>query len=84
MIITVMVYGYPNSHKRLHPANEIPLVRDPRHVRPIPPYANPIPPELRVVNDYGNHYLWEPSYAMRLEDYAKTLASIGELFYKLN
>jgi hypothetical protein len=43
-----------------------------------------IPSELRVVNDYGNHYLWEPSYAMRLEDYAKILASIGELFYKLN
>jgi hypothetical protein len=43
-----------------------------------------IPAELRVVNDYGNHYLWEPSYTMRLEDYLSVLSSIGELFYKVN
>ena len=43
-----------------------------------------IPTELRVVNDYGNHYLWEPSYAMLLEDYKYALAAIGDLFYKCN
>jgi hypothetical protein len=43
-----------------------------------------IPSELRVVNDYGNHYLWEPSYAMPLEDYVNVLAAIGGLFYKVN
>jgi hypothetical protein len=43
-----------------------------------------IPSELRVVNDYGNHYLWEPSYAMQLENYTNALASIGELFYKVS
>ena len=43
-----------------------------------------IPTELRVVNDYGNHYLWEPSYAMSLEDYNYALAAIGDLFYKFN
>ena len=43
-----------------------------------------IPTELRVVNDYGNHYLWEPSYAMLLEDYKHALGAIGDLFYKFN
>lgn len=43
-----------------------------------------IPTELRVVNDHGNHYLWEPSYTMKLEDYEIALSSIGELFYKIN
>lgn len=43
-----------------------------------------IPGELRVVNDHGNHYLWEPSYAMPLLLYQETLAAIGELFYKVN
>jgi len=43
-----------------------------------------IPTELRVVNDHGNHYLWEPSYTMKVEDYTIALSSIGELFYKIN
>lgn len=43
-----------------------------------------IPNDLRVVNDYGNHYLWEPSYTMRLEDYKDTSESIGDLCYKFN
>ncbi len=43
-----------------------------------------LPVELRVVNDYGNHYLWEPSYAMPLEEFTMALSSIGELFYKVS
>ncbi len=43
-----------------------------------------IPVGLRVVNDNGNHYLWEPGYTMRLTDYATALEAIGNLFYKVN
>jgi hypothetical protein len=43
-----------------------------------------IPMGLRVVNDYGNHYLWEPGYTMRLVDYVTALEAIGGLFYKVN
>ncbi|MBH8554194.1 hypothetical protein I8751_17855 [Nostocaceae cyanobacterium CENA357] len=43
-----------------------------------------IPNELRLVNDYGNHWLWEPSYTMRIEDYKMALQLVGEAFYKVN
>ena len=43
-----------------------------------------IPKELRVVNDYGNHWLWEPSYSMPLDEYQLVLASVGNLFYKVS
>lgn len=43
-----------------------------------------IPNELRLVNDYSNHWLWEPSYTMRIEDYKTALRLVGEAFYKVN
>jgi hypothetical protein len=43
-----------------------------------------IPNELRVVNDYGNHWLWEPSYSMPLDEYQRVLESVGNLFYKVS
>jgi hypothetical protein len=43
-----------------------------------------IPNELRVVNDYGNHWLWEPSYSMPLAEYQRVLVSVGDLFYKVS
>jgi hypothetical protein len=43
-----------------------------------------IPNELRVVNDYGNHWLWEPIYSMPLDDYRQALRSIDERFYKVS
>jgi hypothetical protein len=43
-----------------------------------------IPNELRVVNDYGNHWLWEPNYSMPLVDYQRALKSVGEQFYKVS
>lgn len=43
-----------------------------------------IPSELRVVNDYGNHWLWEPSYSMPLDEYQRVLSSVGNRFYKVS
>jgi hypothetical protein len=43
-----------------------------------------IPNELRVVNDYGNHWLWEPSYSMPLDEYQWVLESVGKQFYKVS
>jgi hypothetical protein len=43
-----------------------------------------IPSELRVVNDHGNHWLWEPAYSMPLEIYVIALKIVGNQFYKLN
>jgi len=43
-----------------------------------------IPSELRVVNDYGNHWLWEPSYSMPLDEYQQVLQSVGDRFYKVS
>ncbi|WP_309745345.1 MULTISPECIES: hypothetical protein [unclassified Chamaesiphon] len=43
-----------------------------------------IPSELRVVNDYGDHWLWEPSYSMPLDEYRQALQSLGEQFYKIS
>jgi hypothetical protein len=42
-----------------------------------------IPSELRVINDYGNHWLWEPSYSMPLDQYQQLLALVGGQFYKV-
>jgi hypothetical protein len=41
-----------------------------------------IPNELRVVNDYGNHWLWEPSYSMPFDEYRRVLQSVGSQFYR--
>jgi hypothetical protein len=43
-----------------------------------------IPNELRVINDYGEHWLWEPNYSMLLLDYRWALKSVGDLFYKVS
>jgi hypothetical protein len=43
-----------------------------------------IPNELRVVNDYSNHWLWEPSYSMPIDDYRQALELVGEQFYKIS
>ncbi len=43
-----------------------------------------IPPELTLVNDYGNHWSWEPSYSMRTDQYKAALQSIGASFYKVS
>ncbi|MEH2360404.1 hypothetical protein [Nostoc sp.] len=40
--------------------------------------------ELRLVNYYSNHWLWEPSYTMRIEDYKTRLRLVSEAFYKVN
>ncbi|NJL41182.1 MAG: hypothetical protein HC899_34005 [Leptolyngbyaceae cyanobacterium SM1_4_3] len=43
-----------------------------------------IPNELRLINDYGNHWLWEPSYAMPIATYKVALQRVSELFYKVS
>jgi hypothetical protein len=43
-----------------------------------------IPNELRVVNDYGQHWLWEPSYSMPLNTYQEALQLVGKQFYKVS
>lgn len=42
-----------------------------------------IPDELELVNDYGNHWSWEPSYTMQMEGYKAALRLIAEAFYKV-
>jgi hypothetical protein len=43
-----------------------------------------IPNQLRVVNDYGNHWLWEPTYSMPLDLYWEALKSVSQQFYKVS
>jgi hypothetical protein len=43
-----------------------------------------IPNELRVVNDHGSHWLWEPSYSMPIDTYREALQSVGNRFYKVS
>jgi hypothetical protein len=43
-----------------------------------------IPIGLELINDYGNHWSWEPRYTMRLEEYKHALRLIGEVFYKVS
>jgi hypothetical protein len=43
-----------------------------------------IPDELCLVNDYGNHWAWEPGYTMKLDDYKSALQSMAERFYKVS
>ncbi len=43
-----------------------------------------IPEELELVNDYGNHWSWEPRYTMRMEDYKAALRRVSDSFYKVN
>ena len=39
---------------------------------------------LRVVNDYKDHWLWEPVYAMTLERYRQALRLVAESFYQVS
>jgi hypothetical protein len=43
-----------------------------------------IVPELKLVNDRENHWLWQPSKTMPIDDYKAALKQLGELFYKIN
>ena len=43
-----------------------------------------IPKELELINDYGNHWSWEPRYTMPMEEYKAALRLLGEAFYKVN
>lgn len=43
-----------------------------------------IPPELELVNDRNEHWLWKPSYAMPMDDYKAALRLIGASFYKIS
>lgn len=42
------------------------------------------PTELTLVNDYDNHWSWEPSYIMRMDEYKAALRLIGVSFYKVS
>jgi len=42
-----------------------------------------IPPELELVNDHDDHWLWKPSEAMLLDEYKAALQLIGTSFYKV-
>lgn len=43
-----------------------------------------IPDELKLVNDYGNHWSWEPGYTMRMDEYKAALRLIGASLYKVS
>ncbi|MBD2179653.1 hypothetical protein H6S82_03685 [Planktothrix sp. FACHB-1355] len=43
-----------------------------------------IPSELTPINDYGNHWSWEPSYTMLVDEYKAALRLIGASFYKVS
>lgn len=43
-----------------------------------------IPPELKLVNENDNHWIWEPSYTMPMEKYKAALELIGASFYKVS
>ncbi len=42
-----------------------------------------IPSALTPINDYNNHWLWTPSYAMPMEEYKAVLREIGTSFQKI-
>ncbi len=43
-----------------------------------------IPDALNLVNDYGNHWAWEPACTMKLDDYKAALQSVAARFYKMS
>jgi|GEM_PF-1346680 hypothetical protein len=43
-----------------------------------------IPPELELVNDHDDHWLWQPSYTMPLEQYQTALRLVAASFYKVS
>lgn len=42
------------------------------------------PPELRVVNDHGEHYNWEPNLDMTLADFVALLAAVEPAFRRIS
>lgn len=42
-----------------------------------------IPSALTLINDYNNHWLWTPSYAMPMEEYKAALREISASFKKI-
>jgi hypothetical protein len=43
-----------------------------------------VPTELFLINDYGNHWSWEPNCTMPIEDYKSALRRIGDNFCKVS
>lgn len=43
-----------------------------------------IPFELTLINDHDNHWAWEPSSIMPLEQYETALRLMGEQFYQIS
>lgn len=43
-----------------------------------------IPSDLTLVNDHGNHWAWEPSSIMPIEQYEAALRQVNEQFYKVS
>jgi hypothetical protein len=43
-----------------------------------------IPNDLSLINDHNEHWLWQPSYTMVLEDYQVALRQVGLLFVKVS
>jgi hypothetical protein len=39
-----------------------------------------IPPELELIDDRSNHWLWKPYNTMRLEQYQMALKIVGNFF----
>ena len=46
--------------------------------------GNDIPIQLKLINDYANHWSWEPNHTMRIEEYKAALRLISEAFYKVS
>jgi hypothetical protein len=43
-----------------------------------------IPSQLQLVNDRNQHWLWQPSQTMTLDDYQAALREVGAFFTKFN
>ena len=43
-----------------------------------------IMPELKLVNDRDDHWLWTPSYSMLMDEYKAALGVMGASFYKIS
>ena len=43
-----------------------------------------IHPDLELINDRGNHWLWKPSQTMPLKRYIEALQIVSQFFYKVS
>lgn len=43
-----------------------------------------IHPDLELINDRGNHWLWKPSQTMPLKRYVEALQIVSQFFYKVS